>query len=60
VVNRYARVVASRAGPTALVQFAVPCRIQQETIDGTCYTTTWIGDQVIEILPRGSVSPLPF
>ena len=60
VVNRYARVVASRAGATALVQFAVPCRIQQETIDGTCYTTTWIGDQVIEILPRGSVSPLPF
>jgi len=24
------------------------------------YTTTWVGGQIIEILPRGEVSPLPF
>jgi hypothetical protein len=59
VVDGYARIVAGRADVNVQVQFATSCKIQQEVVDGTCYTTTWVGGQVIEILPRGSVSPLP-
>jgi hypothetical protein len=33
---------------------------QLGTVDGTAYTTTWVGNQIINIQPRGSVSPLPF
>ena len=42
------------------ISFAVPCKMEREVVDGTTYTTTWVGNQVIEILPRGTVSPLPF
>jgi len=42
------------------VTFPVPCRIEREAVDGTEYTTTWAGDQVLDIRPRGTVSPLPF
>jgi len=48
------------ANTTASLTFDVPCRSERETVDGTEYTTTWIGNQIIAILPRGSVSPLPF
>lgn len=44
----------------ATITFDVPCRIEQQLVDGVRYTTTWVGNQVIEILPRGTVSPLPF
>jgi hypothetical protein len=42
------------------VSFAIPCRVERETVDGTEYTTTWAGDQILDIRPRGTVSPLPF
>lgn len=45
---------------TGTLRFAVPCRREKEQVDGTQYTTTWIGSQIIDILPHGEVSPLPF
>jgi len=59
ITGGYLTVVAA-PGAEATVRFAVPCRVQKELVDGTLYTTTWAGNQVIEICPRGSVSPLPF
>ncbi len=47
-------------GDRAVVRFHVPCRIERETVDGTEYTTTWVGNQMVDIRPRGTVSPLPF
>lgn len=37
-----------------------PCRVEKETVDGTVYTTTWMGNQIVDIKPRGEESPLPF
>ena len=48
------------SGKTGLLTFDIPCKVEMETVDGTEYTTTWIGNQVVDILPRGSVSPIPF
>lgn len=47
-------------GAQAEVMFPVACRREGETVDGVVYTTLWAGDQILEILPRGPVSPLPF
>ena len=48
------------SGDTGVLTFDLPCKREKETVDGVEYTTTWIGSQIIEILPRGEVSPLPF
>jgi hypothetical protein len=48
------------SGDTGILTFDVPCKREKETVDGVEYTTTWIGSQIIEILPRGEVGPLPF
>lgn len=56
----YIKIVPVAAGDEGCVEFAVPCRVQRETVDGTEYTTTWIGNQPVEILPRGAISPLPY
>lgn len=48
------------SGDTGNVSFDLPCKREKETVDGVEYTTTWVGSQIIEILPRGEVSPLPF
>lgn len=48
------------AGDTGTIAFDIPCRIEKETVDGIEYTTTWVGNQIIAILPRGEVSPLPY
>ena len=42
------------------LQFPIPCKVEEEIVDGTKYTTTWIGNQLVEIHPPGTVSPLPF
>ncbi|NQT17129.1 MAG: hypothetical protein HQ582_30530 [Planctomycetes bacterium] len=42
------------------LDFPIPCKVEVEIVDGTEYTTTWIGNQLIEIQPPGAVSPLPF
>jgi hypothetical protein len=60
VADTYADVGELAAGTQAEVAFAIPCRIERETVDGTEYTTTWAGDQLLDIRPRGTVSPLPF
>ena len=49
-----------QAGETGAVTFPLPVKIERETVDGVEYTTTWVGNQLIQILPRGTVSPLPF
>jgi len=33
--------------------------MKKETVDGIEYTTTWIGNQIIDIFPHGEISPLP-
>ena len=43
-----------------MVLFDVPCRTEKETVDGVEYSTTWAGDQILDIQPRGTQSPLPF
>lgn len=60
VADGYVRIEMGRSGAEALLEFPLPCKVQQEMVDGTQYTSTWLGSQVIEILPRGTVSPLPF
>lgn len=56
----YAAVGALEPGETAVVAFTVPFRRECEVVDGTTYTTTWAGEQILDIRPRGVVSPLPF
>jgi len=59
-VNAYLRIADLVAPAKGLVTFGVPVRVEKETVDGIEYTVTWLGSQVIEILPRGKVSPIPF
>jgi hypothetical protein len=56
----YVRVGKVAAGQQGRITFDVPCKREKETVDGTEYTTTWIGNQIIGIQPRGTESPLPF
>ena len=56
----YIEMGALNAGDTGSVVFDIPCKEEKETVDGIEYTTTWVGNQLIEILPRGEVSPLSF
>lgn len=48
------------AGTSGEMRFPVACKVEKETVDSTEYTTTWIGNQLVDIQPRGVVSPLPF
>ena len=49
-----------KPGAQGCVTFDVPCKVEKESVDGTEYTTTWVGNQLINISPRGTESPLPF
>jgi hypothetical protein len=60
VVGGYVVVGPLAAADQGEVTFALPCKVERETVDGTEYTTTWVGDQLLDIRPRGTVSPLPF
>jgi hypothetical protein len=60
VVSGYLELGALDANAEGAITFAVPCKREKETVDNVEYTTTWIGSQIIEILPRGEVGPLPF
>ena len=60
VHDGYIELGALQRDETGTLAFDIPCREETETVDGTEYTTTWAGSQIIEILPRGEVSPLPF
>ena len=56
----YLVIAGLAAGAQGEVTFPVACKVEKETVDGTEYTTTWIGNQIVDIAPRGAVSPLPF
>lgn len=60
IENGYVKIESGKARTTAVVEFPLACKVQEEVVDGTRYTTCWVGGQLIEILPRGTVSPLPF
>ena len=60
VSEGFARVPRLGAGQYGSLTFPVPCRRGKETVDGAEYETTWVGNQILQILPRGTVSPLPF
>ena len=49
-----------KPGAQGCVTFDVPCKVEKESVDGAEYTTTWVGNQLINISPRGTESPLPF
>ncbi|MEW5979575.1 MAG: hypothetical protein AB1898_27575 [Acidobacteriota bacterium] len=56
----YLRLPALRSGSKGTVDFHLPERQKTEMVDGIEYRTKWIGNQILEIAPRGTVSPLPF
>ena len=60
VAGGYAELGEMAAGDAGELTFEVPCRVEQETVDGEKYTTTWVGEQIVDIRPRGTVSGLPF
>jgi hypothetical protein len=60
VLSGYVELGPLNPADTGTLLFDLPCRREKETIDGVEYTTTWVGSQIVEILPRGETSPLPF
>ncbi|HIJ64545.1 MAG TPA: hypothetical protein HPP77_01235 [Candidatus Hydrogenedentes bacterium] len=60
IKSGHVKITGLRPGDGAVLAFDVPCKVERETVDGTTYTTTWIGNQIIDIRPRGNESPLPF
>jgi len=56
----YLEVAGLRPGDQGRLLFPVLCKLERETVDGVCYETVWIGNQIVSISPRGTVSPLPF
>jgi DUF1680 family protein len=58
--NGYMKISRLRPGSKATVTFEVPHKQETEIVDGIKYQTKWVGNQIVEILPRGKVSPLPF
>ncbi len=60
IEDGYLKIQNSKPGSSCSIMFDIPCSIEQETVDGVVYVTTWIGNQVIDIKPRGIISPLPF
>jgi hypothetical protein len=58
--TKYVRISELHAGDEGKILFDVPVRVERERVDGTDYTTTWIGNQTVDIDPRGPISPLPF
>ncbi|MDX9976102.1 MAG: LamG-like jellyroll fold domain-containing protein [FCB group bacterium] len=56
----YAILDAIPAGKQGELTFDVPCKREKETVDGIAYTTLWVGNQLVDIKPRGTESPLPF
>jgi hypothetical protein len=60
IKDGYLLITGLNKGNKGIISFDVPCKTEKETVDGTEYTTTWVGNQIIDIQPRGVVSPLPF
>ena len=56
----FVRVGSIASGQNGAVTFEVVCKSETETVDGVVYTTLWAGNQIIDIKPRGTESPLPF
>ena len=60
IEDGYAKLVDLPVNSRVTLDFDLPCKIEKETVDGVEYTTTWVGEQIVTIAPRGSVSPLPY
>jgi len=58
--NGYTEISNLHAKDQGEIIFPIPFKKEKETVDGTEYTTTWAGGQIIEIEPYGTISPLPF
>jgi hypothetical protein len=56
----YFKIKGLRVGAKGTLSFDVPEQSRTETVDGIQYQTKWLGNQIVEILPRGEVSPLPY
>ena len=56
----YAELGRLRPGDQVEVVFPVPVRIERERVDHVTYRTVWAGAQILQITPRGKVSPLPW
>jgi hypothetical protein len=42
------------------ISFEIPLKSKKENIEGVDFNTIWIGNQILEIKPRGKYSPIPF
>jgi len=60
IEDGYMKIKKCNQGDNCSIMFDIPCKIEQEIVDGEVYRTTWVGNQVINIEPRGILSPLPF
>ncbi len=60
VKSGYVELGTLEPGEAGSITFDIPCREEKETVDGIEYKTLWVGSQIVEILPRGEVSLLPF
>ncbi len=60
VTDGYIALSGLAAGASGEVRFPVACKMEKETVDSMEYTTTWVCNQIVDIQPRGVVSPLPF
>ncbi len=60
VIGGYFALGRLAAGESASLTFTLPCRTERERVDGVDYRTRWLGEQIVAIEPRGTVSPLPF
>ena len=58
--NGYLHVGDLKKGHVGTIWFDVPQRVEREQLEDGLYTVTWWGNQVIDISPRGEVSPIPF
>ncbi len=58
--DAYMKMTDIHPGWKATLTFAVPHKQETEVVDGIEYHTKWAGNQIVEILPRGKVNPLPF
>ena len=60
VKSGYVELGTLEPGDAGSITFDIPCKEEKETVDSIEYKTLWVGSQIVEILPRGEVSPLPF
>lgn len=60
MVDGYLHVGKLYKGAAGTISFTIKSVRKAEEIEGVKFSTTWWGDQVIDIDPPGKISPIPF